>query len=95
MKRVILPIASSLCMAVLVAFLMSSSSTGDTGKGKGPEPESKEPTPTIYNPYPAGILPADLNSELMRVQREIQGLEDEAMVQAKALPPLTFTTNPR
>jgi hypothetical protein len=50
--------------------------------------------PTAYNPYPPGILPADLDSELMRVQREIEGIEDVTLEQAKALPPLTFTTNP-
>jgi cytochrome c peroxidase len=30
----------------------------------------------------------------MRVQQEIRGIEAEAMAQAQALPPLTFTTNP-
>src|SRR5689334_1418435 len=31
-------------------------------------------TPTPYNPYPPGILPSDLNSEIARVQREIRGI---------------------
>jgi cytochrome c peroxidase len=81
-------------MLILVAFLLSSSSAGDKGKGKGPEPEKSEPTPTIYNPYPFGILPADLDSEILRVQREIQGIEAEAMTQAAALPTPSFTSNP-
>src|SRR5882757_6049070 len=28
---------------------------------------------SVYNPYPPGILPADLDSELARVQREVAG----------------------
>jgi cytochrome c peroxidase len=79
-------------LLILVAFLLSPSSAKE--KDKTGKEEKPEPTPTLYNPYPPGILPADLDLELMRVQREIQGLEDAALVQAKALPPLTFTTNP-
>ena len=52
------------------------------------------PSPMIYNPYPPGILPADINTEIMRVQREIMGIESEAMAEAGTLPPLTFTSNP-
>src|SRR5260370_42279257 len=48
----------------------------------------------IYNPYPFGILPPDLNSEIARVQREIAFIEDEAMGQAAALPPQMLTSNP-
>src|SRR6266436_4424991 len=96
MKRFVLPVTSAVCLATLLAFLLSSSSTGATGKGKGkgPEPEGSEPTPTAYNPYPAGILPADVDSEVMRVQHEIQGIEDATLIQAKALPTPSFTTNP-
>ena len=91
MKRIALPITSAVCVAILLSFFFSSSSIGDPGKGKGPKPS---PSPMLYNPYPPGILPADLNSELLRVEGEISGIENEALVQAKALPPLTFTTNP-
>jgi hypothetical protein len=31
-------------------------------------------SPTIYNPYPPGILPSDVGSELARVQSEITGI---------------------
>ena len=94
-QRIVLLVSSAAWLLILVAFLLSSSSAGDKDKKPKAKPESEsEPTPTLYNPYPFGILPADLDSEIMRVQREIQGLEDEAMVQAKALPPLTFTSNP-
>ena len=47
-----------------------------------------------YNPYPTGILPADLNSEIARVQREVQSIENEALAEWRALPPPTRAGNP-
>jgi cytochrome c peroxidase len=91
MKRNMLLITSAVCAAGLIAIVVGShavSAQNEPGKG------DKDKPPPVYNPYPFGILPADLNSEIMRVQREIRGLEAEAMTQARALPPLTFTTNP-
>ena len=32
-----------------------------------------------YNPYPPGILPSDLDSEIARVQREVQFIFNEAL----------------
>jgi len=54
------------------------------------------PSPTLYNPYPPGILPADIDSEIARVQREITFIENEALAQASALPTpmLTSTLRP-
>jgi cytochrome c peroxidase len=49
---------------------------------------------TNYNPYPPGILPADLDSELARVQREVAGIEQEAIAEWQALPPITYTGQP-
>jgi hypothetical protein len=34
--------------------------------------EKEEPPPPPYNPYPPGILPPDLPSEITRVQGEIR-----------------------
>ena len=51
-------------------------------------------TPTPYNPYPPGILPSNIASELARVQREIQGIFNNYLAQSKALPPVTYTGNP-
>jgi cytochrome c peroxidase len=48
----------------------------------------------VYNPYPPGILPANLNSELARVLREVNFIEAEALAQWHALPPLTTAGNP-
>jgi cytochrome c peroxidase len=53
-----------------------------------------QPPATIYNPYPTGILPADITTELARVEREVDFIEAEAVTQWKALPPPTLTGNP-
>jgi cytochrome c peroxidase len=50
--------------------------------------------PTTYNPYPPGILPTNLNSELARVQREIRGIFSQYVTQWHALPPPTVAGNP-
>ncbi len=47
-----------------------------------------------YNPYPPGILPSDLNSEIARVQREMTAIFKEALGEAAALPPPTAAGNP-
>src|SRR5579864_3951815 len=48
----------------------------------------------IYNPYPPGILPPDLNSEVERVLREIRVVENLALVRRRALTPPTLTGQP-
>jgi hypothetical protein len=48
----------------------------------------------IYNPYPPGILPPDLDSELARVLGEVDGIEQEALAQLSALPPPVLTGQP-
>ena len=47
-----------------------------------------------YNPYPPGILPSDINSELSRVQREVRGIYANYVAQWKALPPPMVSGNP-
>ena len=51
------------------------------------------PAPT-YNPYPPGILPSDLDSEIARVQREVQFIFNEALNEWRALPAPTLAGNP-
>jgi cytochrome c peroxidase len=48
--------------------------------------ENEQPPPQ-YDPYPHGILPSDLNSEIARVQREIRFIENEAIGEWHKLPP--------
>jgi cytochrome c peroxidase len=50
--------------------------------------------PPPYNPYPSGILPANLNSEIARVLREVDRIEGEALAQLRALTPPTLTNQP-
>ena len=47
-----------------------------------------------YNPYPPGILPADLDAEIARVQREVQFIFNEALSEWRALPAPTPAGNP-
>jgi cytochrome c peroxidase len=49
---------------------------------------------TTYNPYPPGIVPSNIDTELARVLREVTFIETEAIGQWRALPPLTLAGNP-
>src|SRR5713101_6681247 len=57
-------------------------------------PAKKEGPPTPYNPYPPGILPADLQSEIDRVSREITLIFQQAVAEWRALPPPNLTGQP-
>src|ERR1700693_1319568 len=46
-------------------------------------------SPAVYNPYPPGILPSNLNSEIARVLREIDVIEGRAIQRWHSLPPPT------
>ncbi len=72
-----------LCSGVVFTLLIFS----------GPIP-AQSPSPPAYNPYPPGILPANLSSEIARVQREIQGIFNNYLAQWHALPPPTLAGNP-
>jgi cytochrome c peroxidase len=79
MKRMRFIPLSAIC-AILVATLFVS-----------PRPISAKkpvatPSPTIYDPYPSGILPPDLESETARVLREIDVIEGRAIERWHALP---------
>lgn len=57
----------------------------------------KKPPPgpqPIYNPYPPGLLPSNLQAELDRVRGEVANIFKEALAQWKAIPPPTVTGNP-
>jgi hypothetical protein len=41
-------------------------------------PQTTLPIGPIYNPYPSGMLPSDLNSELNRVIAEVDFVEGRA-----------------
>src|SRR6266404_4346913 len=60
------------------------------------KPPKRHPTPqpAVYNPYPPGILPSDLNSEIARVLREVDFIEARALARWHNLSPPTLTGQP-
>ena len=48
----------------------------------------------LYHPYPPGILPSDLNSEIERVRGELRVLEGRALARWRALQPPIVTGQP-
>src|SRR5260370_29071762 len=78
------------CAAVAPALLISTRLISAQKR----ESERKEPPPPVYNPYPPGILPADLPQEIERVRREGRFLENEAIAEWQALTPLTLVGQP-
>jgi cytochrome c peroxidase len=58
---------------------------------------NSDPPPTAlspYDPYPPGILPSNLNSETIRVQREVNFIFSGALGEWHALPPPNLQGNP-
>jgi cytochrome c peroxidase len=49
---------------------------------------------TVYSPYPAGILPPDLDSEIARVRAENKVIFQRTIDEWKALSPVVFAGNP-
>ena len=45
------------------------------------------PSVPVYNPYPPGILPSDLSSEIARVLREVDFVESRAITRWHNLKP--------
>jgi cytochrome c peroxidase len=49
---------------------------------------------SVYNPYPPGILPSDLDSEIGRVLREVDVIEDRALARWHTLQPPILAGQP-
>ena len=76
---------SSLMVRVSAQNEAASAQTGtEDGRGRA----------RLYDPYPPGILPADLGFEAARVEREVNTIFKEAIGQWQALPPLNVQGNP-
>src|ERR1700730_16095665 len=60
---------------VIVALLISSQTVLISAQNKGAKGDEPDRIPPPYNPYPRGILPSDLNSEIARVLREVENIE--------------------
>jgi len=70
-----------------------SASSVATGAKDTDDKPHQQPTPH-YNPYPPGILPSNLNSEIARVLREVDFIERRALARWRALPPPIQTGQP-
>src|SRR6202050_480518 len=70
----------TICAAGIAAVL-SSSCTSAVQRNK----EDKKGMTSAYDPYPPGILPGDLNSEVERVLREVDLVENRALARWHAL----------
>jgi cytochrome c peroxidase len=80
---------STIATTLLISAWLLSAQNGAQEAKAGPAVTS-----TIYNPYPPGILPPDLNSEIQRVLREVDFIEIEAIREWLAIPPPTLAGNP-
>jgi cytochrome c peroxidase len=94
MKRIILLIMSAVCLAILATLLVSPGAAQQAKPTSTPQHGHKPPKATPYNPYPFGILPDNLDSEIFRVRTEVRGIESEALAQWGALTPPTLTGQP-
>jgi cytochrome c peroxidase len=90
-------IALSVLTVTGVAAWLIASQTVLVSAQNGADPAQKGPRDVSrpdYNPYPAGILPSDLNSEIERVLREVDVIESRALARWHALPPPILTGQP-
>src|SRR5258707_15006344 len=85
MKRNTLVSMLVICAAVIGALFLSYSPAAAQDKNT--------PVP-LYNPYPPGILPGDLNSEIERVLREVDLVESRALARWHALAPPILSGQP-
>ena len=84
-------VASAICATITITLFVSSVRVS----AQDDNDESHRVTmPPPYNPYPPGILPADLTTELERVRGEIRGIEAEAVTEWHALGPVIYTGQP-
>src|SRR5439155_26531751 len=85
-KRRLIPLSMS-CVVVALFIAVSLTESAQVKPQQGvPPAKTDQVVPPLYNPYPPGILPADLVSEIARVRREVQGIFLQALEQFFALP---------
>ena len=86
MRRSVFITVTGTLATVLGALIIAQSDSGRAAK--------PPPVPLLYNPYPPGILPADLDSEIARVRREVNFIFQQALADWRALPPPNLTGQP-
>src|SRR5258707_15744737 len=82
MRRRTQILLSAGCSIVVAAIIISQIVSAQT---ETTEDETTLAAP-VYNPYPPGILPPDLDSEIARVLREIDVIEGRAIERWHSLP---------
>src|SRR6202166_4378603 len=85
---IILSVGAVAVLLMCIGFLAVQAGAQQTDKQQ-PQP------PQVYNPYPPGILPAGLDSEIARVLREIDVIEGRAIERWHSFPlPTRWETPP-
>lgn len=79
----------STCVIIAIALTTYSRRLSAQGSQTAPPWASQ-----IYNPYPPGILPSNINVELMRVEAEVDFVEARAVARWHALKLPTISNNP-
>jgi len=87
-KRLWIAVLGLSAVAIVVLLVCSRPASARAERG-----DKDQPAP-VYNPYPSGILPSNLSSELARVLRETDVIESRAIARWHALPPPTLTGQP-
>jgi cytochrome c peroxidase len=81
MDRRILIKLSIVCLAVLSALILFRCTAKKDGTRL-----VQQGNPPSYSPYPAGVIPGDLELEIQRVELEVDQVEHQALAQWRALP---------
>jgi cytochrome c peroxidase len=99
MRRNVFSIVLGTLALVLGGLILCETMSAQRGVLTPPEqtqvqPQAQDDSPPPYNPYPRGILPADLTSEIERVRREVRFIFRQALAEWRALPPPNPTGQP-
>jgi cytochrome c peroxidase len=81
-------------VGLFIAVSLTESAQVTPQQAVPPAAKPQQVVPPLYNPYPPGILPDDLVSEIARVRREVNGIFQEALQEWLALPPPNLTGQP-
>jgi cytochrome c peroxidase len=88
MRRTRLIALGAACATITVAMFISVHLVA------GQSEAASSPITQVYNPYPPGILPSDLSSEITRVQREVDLIEERALGRRHTLKKPILTGQP-
>src|ERR1700757_2933905 len=90
----------ALCISLPAGKVSAQNAVAQSGSDQNisnPEDQNQQDAHSkggIYNPYPPGILPPDLDPEIERVLREIRVVEKRALARWRTMTPPTLTGQP-